>query len=81
MLNPHSMQVLTPSDGRRCGLTMNSELRLLPPWAKSQLAHILEVTHGWREVMSRVPGHPWGPGMPFPMEEHYPRKYSSDDIQ
>lgn len=74
------MQALTAGDGIGSGVTMTSELRLLPSWAKSQLAHILEVTHGWREVMGRVPGCPWIPGMPLPEEEHYPRKYSSDDI-
>ncbi|KAK8394928.1 hypothetical protein O3P69_006011 [Scylla paramamosain] len=74
------MQALTAGDGNGSGVTLTSELRLLPSWAKSQLAHILEVTHGWREVMGRVPGHPWAPGMPLPEGEHYPRKYSSDDI-
>nr|XP_053645802.1 interleukin-1 receptor-associated kinase 4-like isoform X1 [Cherax quadricarinatus]XP_053645803.1 interleukin-1 receptor-associated kinase 4-like isoform X1 [Cherax quadricarinatus] len=61
-------------------VAMTSELRFLPPWARSQLAHILEVTHGWREVMGRVPSSPWQPGSPIPQDLHYPKKYSSDDI-
>lgn len=74
------MQAVTEGDNGGSGVTATSELRLLPSWAKSQLAHILEVTHGWREVMGRVPGHPWTPGMPLPEGEQYHRKYSSDDI-
>lgn len=66
--------------GGGCGVMMSSELRLLPSWAKSQLAHILEVTHGWREVMGRVPHAPWTPGDPIPEDVHYPLKYTSDDI-
>lgn len=81
MLGLSGMQAVTAGDTGGSGVTVTSELRLLPSWAKSQLAHILEVTHGWREVMGRVPGHPWTPGMPLPEGEHYPRKYSSDDIQ
>ncbi|KAK3866155.1 hypothetical protein Pcinc_028293 [Petrolisthes cinctipes] len=73
------MQAVESSE-RDPGITATSEIRFLPSWAKSQLAHILEVTHGWREVMGRVPGPPWTPGHPLPQDQHYPRKYSSDDI-
>ncbi|XP_045613589.1 interleukin-1 receptor-associated kinase 4 [Procambarus clarkii] len=71
------MQALQSSEDT---ITITSELRFLPAWARSELAHILEVTHGWREVMGRVPSSPWMPGDPIPQDLHYPRKYSSDDI-
>ncbi|XP_069997408.1 uncharacterized protein [Penaeus vannamei] len=75
------MQAVTDGNGNNAAFTMASEVRFLPPWAKSQLAHILEVTHGWREIMGRVPSMPWVPGEPIPEGLHYPRKYTSDDIQ
>ncbi|XP_042216335.1 interleukin-1 receptor-associated kinase 4-like isoform X2 [Homarus americanus] len=77
---PSTMQAVPEDEGGSPQVSMMSELRFLPPWAKSQLAHILEVTHGWREVMGRVPSAPWTPGDPIPEGLHYPRKYSSDDI-
>ncbi|KAG7171815.1 Interleukin-1 receptor-associated kinase 4-like [Homarus americanus] len=40
------MQAVPEDEGGSPQVSMMSELRFLPPWAKSQLAHILEVTHG-----------------------------------
>ncbi|KAK7041543.1 hypothetical protein SK128_019004, partial [Halocaridina rubra] len=40
----------------------------------------MEIAHGWKDVMSRVPDHPWTPGEPIPDGARYPKKYTTDDI-
>ncbi|CAL4163212.1 unnamed protein product, partial [Meganyctiphanes norvegica] len=60
---------------------LSTEVRHLPLWAKSQMAQILEVAYGWRELMARIPDHPWIPGQNIPEELNYSRKYTADDIQ